>query len=136
VSASPINASLSPSVEVDTPTLAVTRSCPGPSSRGIRSSSIAALMRSPDRVRALELGVRKHQRHLLATVASRDVDLAGVVPQHAGDVLEHDVPLLVPMRVVDRLEIVDVEHDPPYRMAVAPDLFGFQAEQLLESARD
>jgi hypothetical protein len=35
--------------------------------------------------------------------------------------------------VVDRLEVVDVEHDQGQPMAIAPDLFGLEAQPLLEA---
>ena len=86
-----------------------------------------------DRVRALKIRMRQDQRHLLTTVPGRGVDIAGVLAEHARDVLEHDVTLRMPECVVDRLEVVDVEHDQADRVLVSTNLLDLGAQQLLEA---
>ena len=83
---------------------------------------------------ALEIGVRKDQRQLLATVPRRGVGIAGIFLQNAGYMAEHGVPLRVPVGVVDRLEVVDVEHDQADRVVVAADLLDLGVQKRLEAA--
>ena len=62
-------------------------------------------------VRAVEVGLRQRDRHLLAAVARGLVDLARRLAQDARDLAQDHVALHVPVGVVDALEVVDVEHD-------------------------
>jgi hypothetical protein len=72
--------------------------------------------------------------HLLAAIARGDVDVTRGLTQGVGDVAQDEITLLVPVEIVDRLEVVDVEHDQADRVRIAPDLVHHRAEELLKVA--
>jgi hypothetical protein len=78
--------------------------------------------------------VREDQRHLLAAVSRGYIELAGFFVHGAGNVPEHDISLLMTVGVVDRFEVVNVEHDQAQGMAMAADLLDLDAEELPEAA--
>ena len=55
-------------------------------------------------------GAREHERELLAAEPRRHVTLAARGPQHVGEAPQHVVARVVAERVVDALEVVEVEH--------------------------
>ena len=78
---------------------------PPPSSR----AAIAPRARSMAASACVLVGLGHEQRELVAAQAGEDVLGAGDVAQRGGDRREHGVAALVAERVVDRLEVVDVE---------------------------
>jgi hypothetical protein len=60
---------------------------------------------------AVAVRLRQHHGERLAAVAGRLVDVSGEVAEHARDLNQHLVALLVAVDVVYPLEVVDVEHD-------------------------
>jgi hypothetical protein len=88
--------------------------------------------RALDGLQRLLLGGLGHeQRELVAAQAGQDVLGAGDVAQRAGDGGEHRVAALVAERVVDRLEVVDVEQRQRERALVAQ-----RARELLAQRGD
>ena len=85
-------------------------------------------------VGALEVGLRQRHGHLLTAVPGRLVDLARRLAQHAGDLLQDEIALEMPVRVVDVLEVVDVEHDQAHLLAVAAGALDLDGHDLLEAA--
>ena len=83
----------------------MTRRVPARPDAGIRELLDRHAHALGDRVRALEIGVRQDQRHLLTTVAGRGVGVARALAQHARHLLEHDISLLMAVGVVDRLKL-------------------------------
>jgi hypothetical protein len=77
--------------------------------------------------------VGQNQRHLVATVAGWNINLAGTVAKDAGYLVEDHIALRVPMAIVDRLEVVDVEHDQRQPLVIAPDPLCLEAQQLLDA---
>ena len=63
-----------------------------------------------ERHRVIELGARKEEHEFLAAIAPDAVDLACFVPQDSGELLEHFVACLMPVRIVHTLEFVQVAH--------------------------
>ena len=59
---------------------------------------------------AVRVGLRQQHHELLAALPERHVDLAQPDPQPPGELAQHGVPGRVPVRVVDLLEVVQVEH--------------------------
>jgi hypothetical protein len=82
---------------------------------------------------ALEIGAREDDGELLAAVAGRLVDLARLLAQHRGHRGEHPVAGLVAVGVVDRLEVVDVEHDQADARLEAPRALDLVGQRLLEA---
>ena len=78
--------------------------------------------------------MRQDDCHLLASVARRDVGVARGLAQRPSNMLEHHIALRVAVSVVDRLEIVEVEHDQTDGVPVAANLLDFSLQQLLEAA--
>jgi hypothetical protein len=60
-------------------------------------------------------GVRKEDEELLAPEASDEVSLPERRPQDGSDGSEHIVASSVPKRVVDLLEVIEVEQERPER---------------------
>ena len=59
---------------------------------------------------AVRVGLRQQHHELLAALPERQVDLAQPGAQPAGELDQHGVPGGVAVRVVDLLEVVQVEH--------------------------
>ena len=59
---------------------------------------------------AFEIGLRTEDEELLASPASDDVGFSGISGKHVGDSLEHRVARLVSEPVVDRFEMVEIQH--------------------------
>ena len=55
--------------------------------------------------------MRQNAEELLTTPSPEDVDIAQARRKLAGDPLENDVANLVAMRVIDQLEMIDIETD-------------------------
>ena len=91
-----------------TPMLAVMRRPSAIASHG--SSRRAARTRSQQASASASVGARHQQHELLAAGARDDVVGADLLAQQLGHAHEHAVAGLVPEAVVDRLEVVDVEH--------------------------
>ena len=79
-------------------------------------------------------GLGHEQRELVAAQAGEDVLGAGDVAQRGGDRGEHGVAALVAERVVDRLEVVDVEQGERERPLVAQRAGELLAQALVEGA--
>ena len=58
----------------------------------------------------LDLGAGEEQHELLAAIPSNAIDLARLLPQNVGKLLEHFVAGLMPVRVVHALELVEIAH--------------------------
>ena len=84
--------------------------------------------------RLLLVGLGHEQRELVAAQAGEDVLGAGDVAQRGGDGGQHDVAALVAERVVDRLEVVDVEQRERERPLVAQRAGELLAQALVEGA--
>ena len=54
--------------------------------------------------------LRQHDRELVTTQAGEEVRIACPTYQHLGDGLQRPVARLMPLAVVDELEVVDIEH--------------------------
>ncbi len=63
-----------------------------------------------DLPRAAGVGLRQHDEELLAAVAHEQVAGADRAAQPARDLGEHDVADAVAVLIVDRLEVIDVDH--------------------------
>ncbi len=61
-------------------------------------------------VRAVEIGVAQHHHELLAPVAKQQVAVAHAAPETVGERLQHRVAGGVAEAVVDRFELVGVDH--------------------------
>ena len=83
---------------------------------------------------ALAVDVADHQRELVAADARDQIGRAEPLAQHLGDRLEHRVAGRVAVRVVDLLEVVEVEHDDRARVAVADGAGERLDEARLEAA--
>ena len=57
------------------------------------------------------VGAREHERELLAAESRRHVAGAGGGAQHVGEAPQHVIARVVAERVVDALEVVEVEHE-------------------------
>ena len=97
-------------------------------------AAIAARARSTATSACVLVGLGHEQRELVAAQAGEDVLGAGDVAQRGGDRGEHDVAALVAERVVDRLEVVDVEQRERERPLVAQRARELLAQALVEGA--
>src|SRR4051812_22684298 len=86
-------------------------------------------------LRALQIGLGQDHGHFLAAVARGLVDVARQLSQHARDLAQDDVSLLVAVGVVDRLEVVDVEHDQRDRLVEAAGTLDLARERVVEVAQ-
>ena len=77
---------------------------------------------------------RKQNREFVATDSAQDVGLPQTLLQGAGHGFEQVVARCVAKRVVDILEMVDINQQHRSRMAVAPRAFGLLCELLLEAS--
>ena len=59
---------------------------------------------------AVRVGLRQQHHELLPALPERHVHLAQPDPDPPGELAQHRVPRRVPVRVVDLLEVVEVEH--------------------------
>ena len=75
----------------------------------------------------------QHQE-LVAAPAEHVVRLADVPQQERGDLAQHAVPGLVPERVVDHLEVIDVDEDDRERRLVAAVPLHLAPDDLVEEA--
>src|SRR5215467_11698210 len=77
----------------------------------------------PDVLRALhgglEPGLREYQGELLASVSARDVAAAHLASEQRPHRTEHEIPRFVAERIVDPLEVIQVEEDHGNRRSVA-----------------
>src|SRR3954469_16986569 len=85
-------------------------------------------------LRTFLAGLRQHDDELLAAVAGHLVDLANLFPDPVRDLDEHCVAHQVPMRVVDLLEAVEVQHQQRQRPAEARSTVDLACQRLLEEA--
>src|SRR3982751_4356464 len=76
--------------------------------------------------------LRQKDSHLLAAEAGTDVDRAHAVPEDFTEVSEHGVAGFVAIRVVDDLEVIDVDEDQRRRAAEAIGLREHATELLVE----
>ena len=74
--------------------------------------------------RSVQCGTGQDQHELLAAVAAHPVDLPRVVAQDLGELAQHLITSLMPVRVVDTLEHVEIAHDARERL--------IEAERVLE----
>lgn len=58
-------------------------------------------------------------QNFLSSEAATNVGLSSVQPENSSEALEHDVPGIVFMRIVDALEAVEIGHSYPNREMVA-----------------
>ena len=84
--------------------------------------------------RAVEVGAGQHHGQLLAAVAGGLVDLAGRLLEDPGHLAQHDVALLVAVGVVDRLEVVEVDHHQAELLPEALGALDLGLEDLVEPA--
>jgi len=61
--------------------------------------------------RALGRGIAQNDGELLTAVTAGDVAAADTLLEQRAELLEHSVPGLVPERIVDPLEVIDVDDD-------------------------
>ena len=80
------------------------------------------------------VGLRQHQRELLAAHAGRGVDAPLVVVQERGDALQGLVPRVVPELVVDQLEEVAVPHQEAERPVAAAGALELGLGDVMEAA--
>ena len=78
------------------------------------------------------LGPRQHDRHLLAAVAGDKIALAGRLAQDPRRAAKHFVARLMPVRVVELLEMVDVAEDQRERPAAALELVEAGGDLVVE----
>ena len=91
----------------------------------IRSETIKAQSAGPARL-------RKNERELLAAVAAGHVDLADARADHVAEQVQHLVSRHVSISIVDRFEIIHVQHDQREGEAVAPRAFELAPEARVE----
>src|SRR2546423_9330784 len=83
-----------------------------------------------DGKRAVAAGVGQHQRELVAAEARDDVGLARAPPDDGGGLDQRAAAKQVAVRVVDRLESVEIDEQERQRTAAARRALGFAAEDL------
>lgn len=91
-----------------------------------------------DGVRTLRGGMGEKRDELVAAVAREDIRVAQVPARDVHHRAQRLVAALVPQRVVERLEVVDVEEDDGERVPVAPrggELVRRQVEEVAAVAR-
>src|SRR5512140_1437463 len=69
--------------------------------------------------RASEIGFDQEDHKLLSAVAPEDIDIPDLLQATLYERLQHPVTLRMAERVVDLLEVIDVQHDHGQRMAKA-----------------
>ena len=92
-------------------------------------------MRSPDRGGAFAARVRQDQRELVAAEARDHVRLARAQADDAGRFDQRAAPEQMAVRVVDRLEPVEIDEQQRQRPAAARRALGLAAQHLREIAR-
>ena len=92
----------------------------------------ADLLEALARVR--ERGVGQDEHELLSAVATGDVALAQVLAQHPARLAQHQIARIVPERVVESLEVVQVEHREAERGIPAQGAMQLAGEGVLEVA--
>ena len=88
--------------------------------------------RSATRIASSRLAAREQHDELVAAVARGDVVVLGVGDERVGDLAQHRVTGLVPVGVVDLLEVVDVEHEQADRRGQALRPRHLSLERLVE----
>ncbi len=86
-----------------------------------------------DHRRLLDGHLGQQHRELVAAEARQHVGVPGAGPQRRGDALQHVVAGAVPERVVDILEVVEVEHDDCAAEGIAARSLDLPVELLLEA---
>jgi hypothetical protein len=87
-----------------------------------------------DRQAALQVGLGQDEHELPAAVAGEGVDVADAAGDPSGELDQHLVAPLVPEPVVDRLEVVDVQHEQGEDPAEAAGALDLLLEPALEVA--
>ena len=87
-----------------------------------------------DRLRERRRAVRQDHRELLAAEARHRVHRPDALAERDRHVLEDDVAGLVAVRVVDALEVIDVDHQHERRLAGARDAVDLARQRQLEVA--
>src|SRR5438874_1491285 len=85
-------------------------------------------------LRAFEPGFREQDDELLPAVARNDVDLPDLLADAVGNLDEYGVADLMPVLVVDLLEMVEVEHQQRQRPMEPRGAVDLSGQRLLEEA--
>jgi hypothetical protein len=70
---------------------------------------LAKVFREPNRIFSLD--VRNEDAEFFAAISAEYIAVSSRTAEHAGDISQDSVSAGVPMGVIDRFEVIEVQHD-------------------------